>query len=387
MRLATSATTSRRLACWGTSPASRTCGSTEPAASASSLSGLRDGSGPSCGSTGRRPTGADVTCVGESRLQRGRRRSRRTPGWWRSAGTCTRCSDLGSDCRTTRTSGPSSSRSTSTGSAPDPGGDRLPAAHGPVGCRDWTTVDLLLSAGVDAFFTGCVTTTVDAVFPDRARSTARAARRGRGHRPTRPQRPPGQPPGRADHPPRPRATGHGRPRRVASARPTGCSTDYQRAYHRIVTSRLHSYLPATSLGVPVDFRPKVPGRRPVRRPARHGAGGPTPSRRCATASASCSPTTFGAGPGRCLEATRSTPAGANSPRPGRRGQGPASRRPPRRSGARSSTSPPLVADRPRPAATASARTTRSTRRPSSDMAVSARPEPHRSLPAGDCSSR
>ena len=38
-------------------------------------------------------------------------------------------------------------------------------AHGPIGCRDWTTVDLLLSAGVDAFFTGCVTSTVDAVFP------------------------------------------------------------------------------------------------------------------------------------------------------------------------------------------------------------------------------
>ena len=38
--------------------------------------------------------------------------------------------------------------------------------HGPVGCRDWATVDLLLSAGVDAFFTGCLTTTVNAVFPE-----------------------------------------------------------------------------------------------------------------------------------------------------------------------------------------------------------------------------
>ena len=34
-------------------------------------------------------------------------------------------------------------------------------AHGPVGCSDWTTVDLLLSHGVDAFFSGCLTTTVD----------------------------------------------------------------------------------------------------------------------------------------------------------------------------------------------------------------------------------
>ena len=40
-------------------------------------------------------------------------------------------------------------------------------ADGPIGCRDWTTVHLLVSAGVDAFFTGCLTTTVIAVFPDR----------------------------------------------------------------------------------------------------------------------------------------------------------------------------------------------------------------------------
>ena len=37
--------------------------------------------------------------------------------------------------------------------------------HGPIGCRDWSTVDLLLSAEVDAFFTGCVSSTVDAIFP------------------------------------------------------------------------------------------------------------------------------------------------------------------------------------------------------------------------------
>ena len=39
--------------------------------------------------------------------------------------------------------------------------------HGPIGCRDWNTVFLLLSAGIDAFFTGCLTTTVDALFPAR----------------------------------------------------------------------------------------------------------------------------------------------------------------------------------------------------------------------------
>ena len=59
-------------------------------------------------------------------------------------------------------------------------------AHGPVGCRDWTTVDLLLGAGVPAFFSGCLTTTVDAVVP---RTWSRRTGRGadappgaRGHR-------------------------------------------------------------------------------------------------------------------------------------------------------------------------------------------------------------
>ena len=49
--------------------------------------------------------------------------------------------------------------------------------YGPVGCRDWTTVYLLLSCGVPAFFSGCVTTTIDTVFP-----AARAAARGRAGR-------------------------------------------------------------------------------------------------------------------------------------------------------------------------------------------------------------
>ena len=49
--------------------------------------------------------------------------------------------------------------------------------HGPVGCRDWNTVFLLLSAGIDAFFSGCLTTTVDALFPARDDGLPRAAAR------------------------------------------------------------------------------------------------------------------------------------------------------------------------------------------------------------------
>lgn len=130
-------------------------------------------------------------------------------------------------------------------------------AHGPIGCRDWTTVDLLLSAGVDAFFSGCLTTTVDAVFPDLAdvereqpgvvavidlpRSVADKARRkvvtvSHGDAEYR----------EADLVQGTHAADH-------------LLTTYQRRFRRILTSRLHSYLPATSLGVDVSFQPHIPG--------------------------------------------------------------------------------------------------------------------------------
>ena len=153
---------------------------------------------------------------------------------------------IGSGCPTTRTSTRSSSPSTSTASGAHDGGDRVPQAHGPVGCRDWTTVDLLLSAGVDAFFTGCLTTTVSAVFPERGDvedvrprvvgavdltpagwSESGRASRGRPRRRGVPRGEPGD-------------------RGAAAIDLLGLPG----RYHRVVTSRLHSYLPATSLGIP-----------------------------------------------------------------------------------------------------------------------------------------
>lgn len=129
--------------------------------------------------------------------------------------------------------------------------------YGPVGCRDWYTVDLLLSAGVDAFFSGCLTTTVDGVFPptdEVARDDEtvvavidvppRAAARARR---------PVEVVSHRSHDVRLADVGEGV--RAAIALLAG----YQRRYHRIVTSRLHSYLPATSLGVPVKFQPRDAG--------------------------------------------------------------------------------------------------------------------------------
>ena len=162
-------------------------------------------------------------------------------------------------------------------------------AHGPVGCRDWTTVDLLLSAGVDAFFTGCLTTTVNAVFPDREDVERRASRAWSPPSTCPPAAPDqGRPPGRGRSPTAARV-----PR--GSAWSTGIAggdrllEHYQRRYGRVVTSRLHSYLPATSLGIPVELPARGAGRRPLRRPARHGAGRAGVRRRCATTSATCSP--------------------------------------------------------------------------------------------------
>jgi len=121
--------------------------------------------------------------------------------------------------------------------------------HGPVGCRDWTTVYLLLSCGVPAFFSGCVTTTIATVFPDAAPPAADA------------------PVAYVDMPaeevPAGAATyAHSDPavrRRpfVANVRNALSLLETYRTRHSaVVTSRLHCYLPVRALGVPAEFRPK-----------------------------------------------------------------------------------------------------------------------------------
>jgi lipopolysaccharide biosynthesis glycosyltransferase len=128
--------------------------------------------------------------------------------------------------------------------------------YGPVGCRDWNTVFLLLSAGIDAFFTGCLSTTVDTLYPARE-----IAYRGDG------------PVGVIDLPRRTagrgarnvRVYGHHSDdfRNVPVAVGLRAADDllgaYQADLDRAVTGRLHAYLPLVTLGVPVDFRPASPG--------------------------------------------------------------------------------------------------------------------------------
>ena len=119
--------------------------------------------------------------------------------------------------------------------------------YGPVGCRDWNTVHLLLSLDVPAFFSGCVTTTIDTVFPDR-------------------EPPPRDAPlAYVDVEEAPEdAVAYAHSDEAVRTRPFVANVDHAlelletyRGEHRgVVTSRLHCYLPVRSIGVDVEFRPK-----------------------------------------------------------------------------------------------------------------------------------
>jgi lipopolysaccharide biosynthesis glycosyltransferase len=120
-------------------------------------------------------------------------------------------------------------------------------AHAPIGCRDWNTAFLLLSAGVPAFFSGCITTTIGAMYEDVANDPSKPA----VYVDTTPP---------ADQPDALRITQAYEEVRVL---PLTENVDdalsligsYRTEYSRVVTSRLHCYLPAWSAGANVEFRP------------------------------------------------------------------------------------------------------------------------------------
>ncbi|NKX56489.1 hypothetical protein [Arthrobacter mobilis] len=117
--------------------------------------------------------------------------------------------------------------------------------HGPVGCRDWQTVALLRAAGVPAFFSGCITTTVDTVFrrdgEDTRSKIARvdALQPGEGDVLLQTQK------GMLQMP-------FAQKLETARSWVNGYHTDYK----QISTSRLHCFLPARSVGCEVEFEPK-----------------------------------------------------------------------------------------------------------------------------------
>lgn len=121
---------------------------------------------------------------------------------------------------------------------------------GPIGCRDWTTVYILLSLDVPAFFSGCLTTTVNTVYPDVENAWPADAE-------------PGYVDIKDENLPAGATTYtqayDGVRDRTFAENIRECMRmlqDYRRDHSRMVTSRLHCYLPSRSIGGQVDFYPR-----------------------------------------------------------------------------------------------------------------------------------
>ncbi|RCS95149.1 hypothetical protein CIK61_09430 [Brevibacterium aurantiacum] len=117
--------------------------------------------------------------------------------------------------------------------------------YGPVGCRDWQSVAVLRAVGVPAFFSGCLTTSVDTLFPAPASDHRSGTLR-------------------IDWPkdnkgPKKKQTvtairDKTFPENLELAR--NWVADYAYKYKQVLTSRLHANLPARSVGAQVEFEPK-----------------------------------------------------------------------------------------------------------------------------------
>lgn len=121
--------------------------------------------------------------------------------------------------------------------------------YGPVGCRDHTTADLLLSAGVPAFFSGCITTTVTTLFPDL--TTPPPADALVGYVDVDLSKVPIGSPLYRQSADVVRFTPFVRNIDIA----VQMLDDYRTHHRQLVTSRLHTYLPGRSIGIDIDFRP------------------------------------------------------------------------------------------------------------------------------------
>lgn len=117
--------------------------------------------------------------------------------------------------------------------------------YGPVGCRDWQSVAVLRAVGVPAFFSGCLTTTVDTLFPapspDRRSGTLRVDWTKDNKGPKKKQTVTA-------------IRDKSFPENLELAR--NWVADYAYKYKHVLTSRLHANLPARSVGADVDFEPK-----------------------------------------------------------------------------------------------------------------------------------
>lgn len=117
--------------------------------------------------------------------------------------------------------------------------------YGPVGCRDWQSVALLTAMGVPAFFSGCLTTTVDTLFPqpdvDERSGTVRVDWKRDRKSPYKYQ-----------------TLEEIRDKSLTDNLKLAQTWvgDYAYKYATVLTSRLHANLPARSVGANVEFEPK-----------------------------------------------------------------------------------------------------------------------------------
>jgi hypothetical protein len=125
--------------------------------------------------------------------------------------------------------------------------------HAPIGCRDWPTVRRLLGLGIPAFFTGCLTSTVDLLFDPKPRAQCAAAPVAFVDMPHDAAPPYQRPVVRVSH-----ASLEVREQGLTPNLERGMSTleAYRHDFSSVVTSRLHCYLPARALGVDVRFAPR-----------------------------------------------------------------------------------------------------------------------------------
>jgi len=115
--------------------------------------------------------------------------------------------------------------------------------YSPIGCRDWATTYMLLSCGVPAFFSGCITTNVNLYFPDFNRESNRKELAFVDY-----------PKDAEDRDYFEQGTELIRKQPLAwNLRNAMDTLEQLSGYETLVTSRLHCYLPLSSIGVNVDF--------------------------------------------------------------------------------------------------------------------------------------
>ena len=132
-------------------------------------------------------------------------------------------------------------------------------AHGPIGCRDWSTVYLLRDHQIEAFFSGCMTMTLNKIYQDQPRGKPATTAVALVDVPSK----------QAALIPTDGDASETITQELDAVRHTDFEGNlhqakklldrYRNEFSAVHTSRLHCYLPCRAVGVPVEFVTK-PGK-------------------------------------------------------------------------------------------------------------------------------